>query len=219
MSALGERVLVDDRPARAARAQLEPDVAARSNERRALGQGGHRSLRRLLRRLVRRRGAGVRARGGGRRLRRGRRAAELPAEDRGDDREDGDGGDERPARASAPGRRRLRPAERQRLQRLVAVFREAAVVFVEIEIGVEVEEVRVRAQEALDVHLSGQQLPALLLERLQVAVADPDRPLDVRGREPALDPRLAETGPDREHVPIVADRRLGCDCCPIRELL
>jgi hypothetical protein len=81
---------------------------------------------------------------------------------------------------------------------LVAV-RVAAGVLVDVEIAVQAEKLRIRPEEALDVGVAGQELPALLLERVQVAVADPDRLLDVLGREAAPGPGFPEAGADLEH--------------------
>src|SRR5207253_760461 len=78
----------------------------------------------------------------------------------------------------------------------------AAVVLLDVEVPVEAEVVGVRAQEPLHVRVAGQELPALFLERLEVAVANPDRLLDVGRREVALQAGLAQAPPDLEHAPL-----------------
>ena len=83
--------------------------------------------------------------------------------------------------------------------RLVGL-REAAVVLLDVEVPVEAEVVGIGAQESLDVCVPGQELPAFLLERLQVAVANPDRLLDVGRREVALQAGLAQAPTDLEHA-------------------
>src|SRR4029079_19451198 len=61
-----------------------------------------------------------------------------------------------------------RPGRRERL----LLPREAGVELVHVELAVEAEVLRVRAQEALDVCLAGQDLEALFLERPPVFRAD-----------------------------------------------
>ena len=76
-----------------------------------------------------------------------------------------------------------------RLAVLLVAGAEARVVLVHVELAVEPEVVRVRAQEALDVGLGRERVEALLLERAQVAGPDLRRLLELAELE-----LLAETG-------------------------
>jgi hypothetical protein len=96
--------------------------------------------------------------------------------------------------------RRRDATRRQRPRLLVAAGDVARVVLVDVELAVEPEEVRVGAEEALDVGVRRQQLEALVLERAEVLAPDL-RPL-LEGREvhALADPGLAETAADLEHA-------------------
>ncbi len=193
---LEQRALVDGRAVRA-RANPEPGVAAGRHDHRPGRERGRRraAVTVLLRRWVRgRRGRSGRRR---RRLLRARGAAELPGRD-GDDRGDDADGDERAQEADAEAG--ARPGEPHGNELRLVGAGEAAVVLLDVQVPVEAEIVGVRAQESLDVRVSGQQLPAFLLERLEVAVANPDRLLDVGRREVALQAGLAQAPPDLEHA-------------------
>ena len=63
--------------------------------------------------------------------------------------------------------------------RLLLPDDEAGVVLVDVELAVEPEVLGVRAEEALDVGLRGQQVEALVLERAQVLAADLRAVLDL----------------------------------------
>src|SRR5581483_8492644 len=79
-------------------------------------------------------------------------------------------------------------------------MREAAVVLLDVQVPVEAEVVGVRAQEPLHVGVARQELPAFLLERLEVAIADADRLLNVGRRKLSLQAGLAQAPPDLEHA-------------------
>src|SRR4051812_10962581 len=79
----------------------------------------------------------------------------------------------------------------------------AGAVLVDVELTVETEVLRVRAQEALDVRLSRQHAELLVLERPQVFRADLRRELDLRPVELLPDAGLAEAVADLEHGLIV----------------
>src|SRR5213076_1176056 len=81
---------------------------------------------------------------------------------------------------------------------LAAAADEARVELVDIQLAVEPEVLRVRAQEALDVCLRGKQRELLVLERAQVLAADLRRELGLREVDPTTDPRLLEAVPDLE---------------------
>ena len=75
----------------------------------------------------------------------------------------------------------------------------ARVVLVDIELAVEPEELRVRAQEALDVGARGKHRELLFFERADVLRADLRRELDLRVVEALTDARFAEAVADLEH--------------------
>jgi len=103
-------------------------------------------------------------------------------------------------RSPTPPRRGPDRANRLRNEeRLVGVC-EAVVVLVDVEVAVEAQVVGVGTQEPLDVGVTGQKLPALLFERLEVAVANPDRLLDLGGRETAFQAGLTQAPTDLEHA-------------------
>src|SRR5581483_7494466 len=93
------------------------------------------------------------------------------------------------------------PGERVGHERLLVVLGDARVELVDVERPVQAEELRIPAQEALRVGLAGQELPALLLERRQVALADPELAVHVRGREAPFLAGFAKRGADLEHPP------------------
>jgi hypothetical protein len=68
-----------------------------------------------------------------------------------------------------------------------------------VDVAVQPQELGVRPQEAFRVGLARQQLPALLLERHEIARADVDPLLNVLSREVAVGARFAKAGPDLEH--------------------
>ena len=76
---------------------------------------------------------------------------------------------------------------------------EPGVELVDVELAVEAEVLGVRAQEALDVGLGGQQLELVVLERPQVLAADLDRGLGLREIDPAAHTSLAQAVSDLEH--------------------
>src|SRR5262249_14102057 len=78
---------------------------------------------------------------------------------------------------------------------------EARVVLVDVELPVEAEELRVRAQEALDVRLRRQHRELLVLERANVLRTDLRRELDLRVVEALPDARFTEAVADLEHRP------------------
>jgi hypothetical protein len=81
-------------------------------------------------------------------------------------------------------------------------------VLVHIELSVEAEGLRIRAEKALDVRLRGQDVERLVLEGAQVLRADLRGELDLRQVEPLLRPRVTQAVPELEHEPgIVASRR------------
>ena len=128
--------------------------------------------------------------------------AELPGREAGncrDDQKDDPDRDERPQEPDA-GEEAVRPREALGNELRLVGMGEAAVVLLDVEASVEAEVVGVRPQESLDVRVPRQQLPAFFLERLQVAVSDPDRLLDVCRREVALQASLAKAPPDLEHA-------------------
>src|SRR5439155_3253921 len=126
--------------------------------------------------------------------------AELPDSDRSDDRDEC-ADDDQGAQEPTPAETRSRPRESLRHEQgLFLGAGETVVVLVDVEVPVEAEVVGVRAQESLHVRVARQLLPALLLERLEVAVADPDRLLDVGGREAAFQASLAQAPTDLEHA-------------------
>ena len=91
-----------------------------------------------------------------------------------------------------------------RPKRLFLLFLELAphiarVELVHVELAVEPEVVRVRAQEALDVRLGGQHLELLLFEGAQVLATNLRRLLDLREVEPLPQPSFAEAVADLEH--------------------
>ncbi len=73
-------------------------------------------------------------------------------------------------------------------------------VLVHEELAVEAEVVRVRAEEALDVRLPGQDLEALGLERAQVLRANLRRALGVGNLDALLQARFPKAGTDLEHL-------------------
>ena len=91
------------------------------------------------------------------------------------------------------------PPGHDRLAQLVLADRVARVVFVDVELSVEPEVVRVRAQEALDIGLGGKRVEAFLFERLQVPSPDLGRLLDVREFKLLPVARLAQAVADLEH--------------------
>ena len=91
-----------------------------------------------------------------------------------------------------------------RPERLLLLFLElpadvARVELVDVELAVEPEEVRVDAQEALDVGLRGKHLELLLFEGAQVLATNLRRLLDLREVEPLPQSSLAEAVSDLEH--------------------
>src|SRR5207253_6012448 len=128
-----------------------------------------------------------------------RGAAELPRRHRSHDRREHPDGDHRPQQASAAEARAGAREPLRHEQRLVVV-RVAVVVLGDVEVSVEAEVVRVRAEEALHIRVAGQDLPAFLLQGLEVAVANADRLLDVGGRESSLQAGLAQAPTDLEHA-------------------
>ena len=85
---------------------------------------------------------------------------------------------------------------------MVLTCDEARVELVDVELPVEAEVLRIRAQEALDVRLGGQQLELVVLERAQVLAADLGRGLGFREVDPAAHASLAQAVPDLEHGPL-----------------
>ena len=80
------------------------------------------------------------------------------------------------------------------------------VVLVDVEVAVQAEELRVRAEEALRVRLAREHVPALFFERGEVALADADRLVDVGRAQAPPGPGLPEAVTDLEHpVWIVAN--------------
>ena len=78
--------------------------------------------------------------------------------------------------------------------------REAAVVLIDEALSLEPQVVRICAKEALCVRLAGQQVEALVLERLQIARTDPRIPLDLRQLEPPARTRVTKAAADFEHL-------------------
>ena len=77
---------------------------------------------------------------------------------------------------------------------------EARVVLVHVELAVEAEVLRVRAEKALDVGRSRELLELLLLERAQVLATDLCRLLELRELEPLAQARFAQAVADLEHA-------------------
>jgi hypothetical protein len=77
---------------------------------------------------------------------------------------------------------------------------EAAVVFVDEPLRVEIEVVRIGAEEPLRVGSAGQDLEAFVLERPQVLGADTRLALDLRELELPTHPRLAKAAADLEQL-------------------
>src|SRR5207253_2474982 len=126
-----------------------------------------------------------------------RRAAEAPGGEAGDERAEDEDPDERPEHAVPRAVRRGERLGHER--RLLVVVRDPGVVLVDVEVAVQPEELGIRPQEALRVGLAREHLPALLLERRQVALADADALLDVRSGESAAGAGFAKAVTDGEH--------------------
>lgn len=77
---------------------------------------------------------------------------------------------------------------------------DALVVFVDVKAAVEAEELGVHAEEALRIRLARHELPALLLEGGDVALADAETGCDVVQREAAAGAGFAQAGTDIEHA-------------------
>jgi hypothetical protein len=146
---------------------------------------------------------------GRRRLGRLATCIESPAEDRGEgDGENGtDGcGHAEPSPPDAPHRREL---ERRLFGRS-----EARVVLVDEEISVESEVVRVRAEKSTGVGGAGNQVEALVLERLEIPRADVRIRVDLGELEAAANSRRAEAIADLEHpAPFTPFRRAHRRLC------
>ena len=79
--------------------------------------------------------------------------------------------------------------------------REAGVVLVDVELAVEPEILRVRAQEPLHIRVAGEDLEALGLERLKVLSPDLRALFDAGEVQALTEPRLAQAVADLEHGP------------------
>ena len=77
---------------------------------------------------------------------------------------------------------------------------EARVVLVHVELAIEAQVLRVRAEKALDVGRSGELLELLLLERAQVLATDLRRLLELRELEPLAQARFTQAVADLEHA-------------------
>src|SRR6476646_5017610 len=87
---------------------------------------------------------------------------------------------------------------------------EAGVVLVDVELAVETEVLRVRAEEALDVRLRGQDVELLVLERTEVLPANLRPLLDLGKVEALAQARLAEAVTNFEHgEPVETDGKCG----------
>ena len=110
-----------------------------------------------------------------------------------------------------------RPCDPRPERALLLLFLELAahvarVELVDVELAVEAEVVRVRAQEALDVRLRGQHLELLVLEGAQVLAADLRRLLDLRrSRDPAADEPRGGCCRSRTREPGVYDKSVVLD--------
>jgi len=94
----------------------------------------------------------------------------------------------------------MRPSRSPRTdRRLVLADDVTGVELVDVQLPVEAQVLRVRAEEALDVGLRRQDVEVLLLERAQVLAADLRPGLDLRKVESLALPRLAEAVTDLEH--------------------
>jgi hypothetical protein len=83
----------------------------------------------------------------------------------------------------------------------------ARVVLVDVQLPVEPEELRIRAEEALDVRLRREDLELLVLDRADVLGADLRCELDLRILESLAHARLAQAVADLEHQwPILGGR-------------
>src|SRR5579884_4286 len=140
-----------------------------------------------------------------RRLRRGERLTALPAaaEERNSNGHSGDGdcderGDADASRTVPDPRRRRGRGDGRVLPR-----REPRVVLLGVQRAVEAEELGVLAQEAARVHLAGQLLEPVVLERLEVPPSDPQRLLHRVELEAATDPCFAEAASDLEHAAVL----------------
>src|SRR5205814_3881311 len=74
----------------------------------------------------------------------------------------------------------------------------ARVVLVDVELAVEAQVLRIRAEKALDVGLGREEVELLVLERAQVLPANLGRLLDLGEIEPLTQARLSQTGSDFE---------------------
>ena len=157
-------------------------------------------LRRLRRRQGRGDGAGRRLRPGrGRRRRIVRRAPETPGGEAGDGSADDEDAGE-PGEDATPHVPRLRGRVRHERGRVVVVPGDAGVVLVDVELAVEPEVIGVRAEEPLRVRLAREHVPAFLLERGKVALANANRLVDVGGCEAPPGPGFPEAFTDLEHA-------------------
>jgi hypothetical protein len=84
----------------------------------------------------------------------------------------------------------------------------ASLVFVDEELRVEFEVVRVRAQKPPDVGIAGKEVEAVVLERLEIPRTDVRIRLDLGELDAAANPHLAETAADLEH-PYTSSTELG----------
>jgi hypothetical protein len=94
---------------------------------------------------------------------------------------------------------RTASGQRLRHERLFLVLRDPCVVLLDVQLSVEAEELRVGPEEPLRVRVAGQHLPALLLDRRQIPLADPDRLVDVSCGELAAAACFLEARTDLEH--------------------
>src|SRR6266404_86760 len=128
---------------------------------------------------------------------RARRRARAEGVERRDECGDYDDADDRAGEQAVPA---LRGRQRLENQRLIEVRGDALVVFVDVEAAIEAEELRVHAKEALCIRLARHELPALLLEGGDVALADAEAGRDVVQGEASPGARFAKAGPDIEHA-------------------
>ena len=98
-------------------------------------------------------------------------------------------------RSLTPRLRRAPRADRLHLDRRDV----ARVELVHVDLAVEAEVLRVRAEEAFDVRVAREQVEPLVLDRLQVLAADLGAALDLREVEALAEARLAQAGADLEH--------------------
>jgi hypothetical protein len=127
-----------------------------------------------------------------------RRLARLVVESPGqhDDKANGEKG------ANCPGRwkpAQVDPTTLDELRQGFFGWSEARLVFVDEELCVESEVVRICAQEPPDVSIAGKEVEALILERLEIPGANVRIGVDLDELDPVANPCLAEAASNLEH--------------------